>query len=71
VITPPRAAALERRTSKLERKVEEIETGFSETLYRMHRKLIELTISNRRMVAVAGMAPVSQDEVDAVIEEES
>ncbi|WP_216892742.1 hypothetical protein [Nocardia alni] len=35
------------------------------------RDLIELRIGNRRMMELLGAAPVSPDEVDAVLEEES
>jgi hypothetical protein len=59
---------LERRLLALESRVSEIEGGYGETIYKLHRKVVKLDLGQDRILGHLGLEPVTEDEIDARIE---
>lgn len=58
---------LERRLA-LESRVGEIEGGYGETVYKLHRKVVKLELGQDRILGHLGLNSVTEDEIDASIE---
>lgn len=61
---------LERRLLALESRVGEIEGGYGETIYKLHRTVVKLELGQDRILGHLGLTPVTDAEIDARIEED-
>lgn len=61
---------LERRILALEARLAEVEGGYGNTLYELHRASVRNDLRMGKLLARLEVEDVSDDEVDAVLEEE-
>ena len=61
---------LERRIAALEARLADIEGGYGDTLYRLHRSSVKADLRMGRILDHLKIADVSDDEVDAAIDQE-
>jgi len=61
---------LEQRIRTLEARLAEIEGGYGDTLYRLHRASVKADLRMGRLMDHLRVADVSDDEVDAVLDQE-
>jgi hypothetical protein len=61
---------LERRILALEARIADLEGGYGETLYKLHRASVKSDLRMGRVLAHLSIADVSDDEIDAALDEE-
>ncbi len=61
---------LERRILALEARLADLEGGYGETLYKLHRASIKSDLRLGRVLDHLNIADVSDDDVDAVLDDE-
>lgn len=61
---------LERRITAREARLPDVEGGYGESTYRLHRNSVELKLSVGRIMGHLGVAAPTSDEVDAAMDEE-
>lgn len=59
----------ERRVQALETRVTDIENGFGESMYKLHRAMVKVDLRTMRILAHLGVRDVSDSEVDAAMDE--
>ena len=59
----------ERRILALEVRVADIEQGYGDTLYKLHRASVRTDLRIARMLDRLGVADVSDEDVDAALDE--
>ena len=59
----------ERRILALEARVADIDRGYGETLYKLHRASVKTDLRMARMLDRLGIADVSDEDVDAALDE--
>jgi hypothetical protein len=59
----------ERRIQALEARLADIEGGYGETLYKLHRGSVRTHLEIARIMAHLGIANVSDEDVDAALDE--
>lgn len=62
---------LTRRIEALEARLAEIEGGYGATLYQLHRRAVRTDLSLGKMLDHLGLTPPTDDEVDAVLDQNS
>lgn len=55
---------LERRIAALEARLADVEGGYGETIYRMHRAVVGVQIGQSRLLAHLGLHGVTSEEID-------
>lgn len=65
--TPP--TTVERRLTTVEHRLSDVEEGFGETLYRLQRGMVRANLILARVVDHLGLAGVTEEEIDAVLDE--
>jgi hypothetical protein len=61
---------LERRILALEARLADLEGGYGETLYRLHRASVRTDLRLSKVLEHLGIADVSEEEVDSALEEQ-
>jgi hypothetical protein len=61
---------LERRIAALEARLSDIEGGYGDTLYRLHRASVKSDLRMGKILDHLKITDVSDDEVDAAIDQE-
>jgi hypothetical protein len=61
---------LERRIAALEARLADIEGGYGDTLYRLRRESIKSDLRVARILDHLHIADVSEDDVDAILDQE-
>ncbi len=61
---------LERRILALEARLSDLEGGYGETLYKLHRASAKSDLRLGRVLAHLNITDVSDDDVDAVLDDE-
>lgn len=61
---------LERRIAALEARLADIEGGYGETLYRLHRHAVGTNLTLGKVAHELGVTPATDDEIDAALEQE-
>jgi hypothetical protein len=61
---------LERRIAALEARLADVEGGYGDTLYRLHRASVKADMRMGRILDHLKIADVRDDEVDAAIDQE-
>jgi hypothetical protein len=61
---------LERRILALEARLADLEGGYGETLYKLHRASVKSDLRMGRVLAHLNIADVSDEEIDAALDEE-
>ena len=64
-----RGAVASIQTLELEARLADLEGGYGETLYQLHRESVRNKLGMTRMLAHLGLGAVSDDEVDAELDE--
>ncbi|MEU4807410.1 hypothetical protein [Actinosynnema sp. NPDC023587] len=61
---------LERRILALEARLAEVEGGYGETIYQLHRSSVKTDLRLGKLLNHLSVTDVTDEEVDAVLEEE-
>jgi len=61
---------LERRIAALEARLADVEGGYGDTLYKLHRHAVGTDLTIGRIAQQLGVSPATDDEIDAALEEE-
>lgn len=61
--------ALTRRIEALEARLADVEGGYGQTLYKLHRHAVRTDIAVTRMLTHLGITAPTDEEIDAVIDE--
>lgn len=61
---------LERRTAALEARLADVEGGYGDTLYKLHRHAVGTDLTLGRIAQHLGVTPADDDEIDAALEQE-
>ncbi|WP_232662201.1 hypothetical protein [Pseudonocardia sp. TRM90224] len=61
---------LERRILALEARLADVEGGYGDTLYKLHRASVKADLRTAKILQSLGVADVSDDEVDRALDEE-
>jgi len=61
---------LERRLLAVEARLAEIEGGYGETIYALHRKVVKLGLGQDRILDHLGIGRVTDDEIDVAMDED-
>jgi hypothetical protein len=61
---------LERRIAALEARLADIEGGYGDTLYKLHRHAIGTDLTLGRIAQHLGVTPATDDEIDTALEAE-
>jgi hypothetical protein len=61
---------LERRILALEARLADLEGGYGETLYRLHRASVRTDLRLSKVLEHLGIADVSEEEVDSALDEQ-
>jgi hypothetical protein len=61
---------LERRILALEARIAEIEGGYGDTLYKLHRASVKADLRMAKVLASLEIADVSDDDIDMTMDEE-
>jgi hypothetical protein len=61
---------LERRILALEARLADLEGGYGETLYRLHRASVRTDLRLSKVLGHLGIADVSEEEVDSALDEQ-
>lgn len=61
---------LERRIAALEARLADVEGGYGETLYRLHRRSVRTDLRLSKVLARLDLPDVTEEEVDEAIEQE-
>lgn len=61
---------LERRIAALEARLADVEGGYGETLYRLHRRSVRTDLRLSKVLAHLDLPDVTEEEVDEAIEQE-
>jgi len=61
---------LERRILALEARLAELEGGYGETLYQLHRSSIRTDLRLTKVLGHLGIVDVTDDEIDAAMDQE-
>lgn len=62
---------LERRILALEARLAEVEGGYGDTLYKLHRASVKADLRMAKVLDHLSIADVSDDDVDAALDDES
>lgn len=62
---------LEQRILALEARLADIEGGYGQTLYRLHRRAVHTDLALGRVLTHLGVAAPTDAEVDAVLDDET
>lgn len=68
-MTSPSISTLVRRIEALEARLADVEGGYGQTLYRLHRHAVRTDMAVGRVLEHLGIAMPTDDEVDAAIDE--
>lgn len=60
---------LERRIAALEARLADVEGGYGETLYKLHRASVRNDLRVGRIMAQLGVPDVTEDDVDAALDD--
>lgn len=60
---------LQQRLQAVEARLAEIEGGYGQTLYRLHRRAVRTDLAMDRILGHLGLAAPTDDEVDAALDE--
>lgn len=66
----PSLHSLEARMRALEARLAEVEGGYGDTLYKLHRHAVRTDLQVGRVIDHLGLEPVTEEEVDRAIEED-
>ena len=61
--------ALERRILALEARLADVEGGYGDTLYKLHRASVKADLRAAKILERLGVEDVSDDEVDAALDQ--
>ncbi|MGH3678991.1 MAG: hypothetical protein ACRDT2_01500 [Natronosporangium sp.] len=61
---------LERRIAALEARLAEVEGGYGESIFRLHRNSVELKLNVSRIMGHLGVAAANADEVEAAMDDD-
>lgn len=61
---------LERRIAALESRLADVEGGYGETIYRLHRAVVGLGVGQARILEHLKIAPVTDSDIDSVMDGE-
>jgi len=61
---------LERRVLALEARLADLEGGYGETLYRLHRASVRTDLRLSKVLEHLGIAGVSEEDVDSALDEQ-
>jgi len=61
---------LERRILALEARLADVEGGYGDTLYKLHRASVRNDLRLAKVLGHLGIADVTDDDVDAVLDED-
>ncbi len=61
---------LERRILALEARLADVEGGYGDTLYKLHRASVKADLRTARILRQLSIADVSDDEIGAALDEE-
>jgi hypothetical protein len=61
---------LERRISALEARLADVEGGYGDSIYRLHRNSVEVKLNMSRIMGHLGVAVATADEVEAALDQE-
>jgi hypothetical protein len=62
--------SLEQRVRALEARIAEVEGGYGDTLYQLHRASVRNDLGMARVLQHLGLSTVSDDEVDSALDAE-
>lgn len=62
--------ALEQRVRALEARIAEVEGGYGDTLYRLHRGSVRNELRMGRLLQHLNLDDVTEDEIDTALDEE-
>jgi hypothetical protein len=62
--------SLEQRVRALEARIAEVEGGYGDTLYQLHRASVRNDLGMARVLQHLGVSTVSEDEVDSALDAE-
>ncbi len=62
---------LERRIAALEARLADVEGGYGDTLYRLHRASVRNDLRMAKLLGHLDVPDITDDEVDAVLDEDS
>lgn len=62
--------SLEQRVRALEARIAEVEGGYGDTLYQLHRASVRNDIGMTRVLQHLGLPTVGEDEIDAALDAE-
>ncbi|RDI66638.1 hypothetical protein [Nocardia pseudobrasiliensis] len=65
-----RVEILESRMDRLRHKVDDVEAGYGETVYRIGRDVLGLKINLGRVAGALDVRPASEREIDAALDEQ-
>jgi hypothetical protein len=68
-MTSPSLQTLLRRLEAVEARLTDIEGGYSQTMYRLHRRAVRTDLAVGRILAHLGVDAPTEDEIDAVMDE--
>lgn len=60
---------LERRMAALEARLADVEGGYGETIYKLHRKTIKIDLDVTKIINHLGLEPATEADVDNVLDE--
>jgi hypothetical protein len=61
---------LERRIAALEARLADVEGGYGDTLYKLHRSAVQTRLDLRKILAQMNIEPTSDEEISAALDEE-
>ncbi len=61
---------LERRIAALEARLADVEGGYGDTLYKLHRSAVQTRLDLRKILAQMDIEPSSDEEISAALDEE-